>query len=546
MKTVDQVDDDKLRGGFYTPDFIVQLCLDRAASLLSDGSISVLEPSVGDGAFIRGLQRHDLGNRVTSFQGVEVDHVEAAKAQSAAVSGQFAATVTVSSILAWERGHGRFNLAVGNPPFVRYQFIDDADVAGARRLAETLLISFRGVSNLWVPVFLFAASSVEPGGAISFVIPSELLTGISAGTVRSWLIANFEDLTLDLLEPGSCPGVLQQVVVLSARRADACSGARKVTFVDHLGSNLTVQWQHSVPKSESAWTRFLLTPKQLEAVEISRSSGMFLELGRVAKLEVSIVTGANDFFCVPHSVAKDFDLEAWCVPLLPKIRESEGIVFEESDQRRLQQSGEKCWLLNFDERLPDPTQHPGATAYLRRGEAQGLHHRYKTSIRTPWYRIPSVWHGDLLLSKRSHHFGRLVLNEAGSVTTDTIYRGRVRGLAGADSRGLVASFHNSLTLLTAELEGRSFGGGVLELVPTEINRLLVPVGSPLSEDLAFLDTTARAASAGVSGQFALVDATDTLLKARLPGLDSDVWDVVRSAHWDLWERRMKRSSQTTE
>jgi hypothetical protein len=32
---------------------------------------------------------------------------------------------------------------------------------------------------------------------------------------------------------------------------------------------------------------------------------------------------------------------------------------------------------------------------------------------------------------------------------------------------------NSLTALTAELEGRHYGGGVLELVPSEIEKLAV-------------------------------------------------------------------------
>ena len=44
-------------------------------------------------------------------------------------------------------------------------------------------------------------------------------------------------------------------------------------------------------------------------------------------------------------------------------------------------------------------------------------------------------------------------------TSDTIYRGRT--LTDVLTPGaFAANFHNSLTLLSAELEGRSFGGGV--------------------------------------------------------------------------------------
>jgi len=52
---------------------------------------------------------------------------------------------------------------------------------------------------------------------------------------------------------------------------------------------------------------------------------------------------------------------------------------------------------------------------------------------------------------------------------------------------------NSLTALTAELEGRHYGGGVLELVPSEIRRLLVPVRSATEATVNRLDAMIRRA-----------------------------------------------------
>ena len=75
--------------------------------------------------------------------------------------------------------------------------------------------------------------------------------------------------------------------------------------------------------------------------------------------------------------------------------------------------------------------------------------------------------------KRSHNVPRLILNKAGAYTTDTAYR--IRSEIAPDR--LVASFLNPLTALSAELEGRHYGGGVLELVPSEIEKLLVPLSS---------------------------------------------------------------------
>jgi hypothetical protein len=74
--------------------------------------------------------------------------------------------------------------------------------------------------------------------------------------------------------------------------------------------------------------------------------------------------------------------------------------------------------------------------------------------------------------KRSHDFPRLVFNKVQAYTTDTTYRVRLKKFNEAT---MVGSFVNSLTALSAEVEGRHYGGGVLELVPSEIRKLLVPI-----------------------------------------------------------------------
>ena len=90
--------------------------------------------------------------------------------------------------------------------------------------------------------------------------------------------------------------------------------------------------------------------------------------------------------------------------------------------------------------------------------------------------------------KRSHDTPRLIINRVGAYTTDTAYR--IRSLRGT-ADGLVYGFFNSLTALSAELEGRHYGGGVLELVPSEIEKLLLPAPEGIQPDLERLDRMVR-------------------------------------------------------
>jgi hypothetical protein len=88
--------------------------------------------------------------------------------------------------------------------------------------------------------------------------------------------------------------------------------------------------------------------------------------------------------------------------------------------------------------------------------------------------------------KRSHDMPKLILNKADAFTTDTAYRVKTNYI---NSNLFVFSFINSLTALSAEIEGRSYGGGVLELVPSEINKLLIPIPCSIEVKLEELNTT---------------------------------------------------------
>ena len=133
---------------------------------------------------------------------------------------------------------------------------------------------------------------------------------------------------------------------------------------------------------------------------------------------------------------------------------------------------------------------PTSGSYLEVGLAEKLQTRYKCRVRTPWYKVPSVYAAPVGMLKRAHNIPRLVLNSAGAYTTDTAYR--IKPLR-ATAEALVFSFVNSLTCLTAEMEGRHYGGGVLELVPSEIERLLLPVVDATAAQLAAADERYRKA-----------------------------------------------------
>lgn len=535
MKTQDQVTDTKLRGGFYSPSALVTLCWDRVHRALPAGQseLIILEPSAGDGAFIHGLSKHPLKRNVKEFLAVEINEVEARKCAKERERAGIAGSVRTASLFDALDDLPNVDVAVGNPPFVRFQFVAEHDRNGALRVASNLGISFAGVSNLWIPLLLGAMGRIRDGGAFAFIVPFECFTGISAKVVRDWLLANVADLHVDIFAAKSFPGVLQEVVVLSGTVQRGIHKAKPLAVYDHATDQ---SWVHEATSDAHTWTGYLLSPKHLEALALLSENEAVHRFREIARLTVATVTGANEYFSLSDERCEQFDLVNWRRPLLARIRHAPGLRFNEADFKEAGNQRLPRWILDTDVSPKALPGHHGLAAYVAKGEAKELHKRFKCRIRDPWYKVPIVRPGSLLLSKRSHRYPRLVLNEVDAVTTDTIYQGAMLPAWNGWEHNLVAGFHNSLTLLSAEIEGRSFGGGVLELVPSEVGRLLVP----MIETDGALDTLDSLVRSHGTDTEDLVVETDKLIVESI-AVDPETMSALHDARQTLLVRRLGRS-----
>jgi tRNA1(Val) A37 N6-methylase TrmN6 len=131
---------DKLRGGYYTP---APVALFLAKWLLSKRPRALLEPACGDGAFVRALD--GLHNHAMRLTGIEIDEGEAAKAREAARKNRLLRNTEIlnRNFLAWAlESQEQYDAALGNPPYVRYQYIkkDDQELASVH--PETPILKY--------------------------------------------------------------------------------------------------------------------------------------------------------------------------------------------------------------------------------------------------------------------------------------------------------------------------------------------------------------------------------------------------------------------
>jgi len=513
MKFRHEVSDQKLRGGYYTPPAMVSFCLSRVDALAQLLPRKWLEPSAGDGAFVRGLSERPGASSI-KLTCVELDPVEAAKCRRELVEHKVSGTVIGDSVFPWlasEKTKADFDVVIGNPPYVRYQFLSDEDRTAAEKLASEHGLSIQGVSNAWILFALLTMLRLRVGGVFCMVLPAEMIATISAGQFRNALVTHFECAQIDMFQRGTFPGLLQDVVVVSGRRSKPVVGGRSVTFVEH--GTQSIRWNWHVDPGPEPWTRYLLSQGERESLDRAQSLPQVCELGSLARLQVSVVTGANAYFTISDELVEQYDLEPWAVPLLARTSHSPGIRFTTRDFGTARKNGARSWLLDFSTDRPRPDG-KGVLEYIALGESLGIPSRYKCRVRKPWYRVPHIVSGAVMLTKRAHQHHRLLLNAAGVVTTDTVYRGKP--LNGYKSADLVAVFHNSLTILSSELEGRTYGGGVLELVPTEISRVRIPWVPGFGQHLAVLDKLSRASEGQKDTEDRLAMMTDAKIIDEIP------------------------------
>ncbi len=469
----------KLRGSYYTPEWIANF----VCRWIKQYNVhSVLEPSCGDGVFFEEIVKvspHDLPSMV----GFDTDTIAVKLCQQKEVLQDAEIAIFNQDFLSWaieniQSGSlQKYDAVVGNPPFVRYQYLEKEEQNRAQLLFDLLGMHFTKHTNLWIPFVLCSIEFLRPGGVIGMVIPSEILHVLYAQGLRDFLLKTCSNILLIDPEDLWFDDTLQGAMLLLAQKKHISSERAQVAILRTKGQDFAnsdpckiFHDAEYIPGHLLAkkWTYALLTREERSALERVQGSKTFSTFEKYANVDVGIVTGANKFFLVPDSTVEKYSLAEKAHPMFGRSEHCPGIVYDEFQHNQNREKGYPTNFLYFDSEQ-DGTKYAD---YLSVGISEEIPSRFKCRTRKPWYKVPSVFSTPVNMLKRSNGMPRLILNRLKAFTTDTAYR--ITPKDGIDAATLVTCFLNSVTALSAELEGRFYGGGVLELVPSEIERLLVP------------------------------------------------------------------------
>ncbi len=372
-----------------------------------------------------------------------------------------------------------FDSIIGNPPFIRYQNFPEEHRVPAFNLMRRVGLKPNRLTNTWVPFIVASSLLLNPNGYLAMVVPAELLQVNYAAELRLFLSNYFQKITLVTFRKLVFEGIQQEVVLLLAERTNGVAEGITTIELDDADDLITLVNVRKLETSDvkpldhnkEKWTQYFLSADEIDLLRKVRKNDDLKVSGDFIDVDVGIVTGQNSFFVLNNEEITKNNLQDYSRKIVCRSGHLRGVVFSDKDWETNDEYNLQTHLLDFSgvafADLP-----PNVKAYVDSGELANVNAGYKCRIRDPWYVVPSPWIPDAFMIRQIYKYPKIIVNSAQATCTDTIHRVRLRN--GLQKEALAAMFLNSLTFAYSEVMGRSYGGGVLELQPSEAENLPVP------------------------------------------------------------------------
>lgn len=528
----------KMRGGYYTPSTVTDFLVNWA---IKTGDESVLEPSCGSGNFIKSISnkyeqfgKSDL-DKQKNILGIELYETEAQK------SREYGATVITSDFFGYYKEHiqgkKKFDVILGNPPFIRYQNFEEQYRDIAFELCDNVGLKLNRLTNIWIPFLVLSTECLNDSGKLGMVIPAELFQVNYAASTRKYLAERYEHITIITFKKLLFEGTQEEVILLLGSKKSTKKGIEVVEIEDanELSEKLlslnyaeTKEIDHTTEK----WIKYYLSGKELELLRKLEFDERLTVSTDLFETNVGVVSGQNKFFVINKETVDKYSLKDRVIPIVGRAEQLSGIIFSNNDFEKASDSGKKVYLFTPDnlefEQLTDQEK-----KYIRFGERHEFQKGYKCRIRKRWYIVPLSWKPEAFMLRQINKFPRIVLNNTNATNTDTLHK--IRFFKGVDGKIVCAAFINSFTFAQSEITGRSYGGGVMTFEPGEVRRLRIPMKNAEELDVEYIDHCLR----NNHIQEALNHTDNILLKKGLGLSESEIL-MLRNIWNKLSDRRIKR------
>ena len=262
--------DKKLTGSFYTPKILAYFLVDYLSIKINGkNSISILEPSAGDGIFVKTVFEHtSLSTKIKTFVAIEKSKRELNKIIKQ-VKEKALSSIHADFLDFQSNSKKTFSIVLGNPPYIKNSLLTKKQVEYCKTIHQRAKLSKNKPKNIWTSFLVRCIEFTDNNGILAFVLPSELLQVKFAAELRDLILKEFERVeifTFNELLFKDCKG--QDTMLLIGERKSHEKGVYYCN-INKLAdlSERKFTLAQNVKIKESKWTHHHLDTEEIELLE---------------------------------------------------------------------------------------------------------------------------------------------------------------------------------------------------------------------------------------------------------------------------------------
>ena len=402
----------KILGQFFTPFPIAQFMAKWITS--NPQCNTILDPAVGLGVFFRAILKEA---DVTSYQliGYDVDPQVLKKAKIL-FQGYEDSIRLINRDYMFNDWNNRYDGIICNPPYQRFQNYKNRNEILAE-FQSRLGLALSGLTNLHTLFLLKSVNQLSENGRAAYILPSEFLNAdygvfikrnlITHKSLKYVIVFDFTENLFDNVITTSCILLFDNSADIKAVEFIAVKSLDDLAYLESqfpLYPNIKTSGKAVLYEDLDENIKWRAYYKKQNGSKYKN----LVPLSTYGKIVRGIATGDNDYFTFNEQKKLEFEIEdKYLLPCLTKANQASSYFFTKEDFEKLRVAGKNVYLLN----ITDVTS-SAVRRYIQLGEKLGVHKKYLTSHRTPWYSIESRPSAPILVTVFNRNGLRFVRNEA--------------------------------------------------------------------------------------------------------------------------------------
>lgn len=357
---------------------------------------------------------------------------------------------------------GTRRLYLGNPPYTRAQLLPREERARLHQAAGRLC---GGRASLSTVITALCLLHMRPKDGLCLLLPAQWLESDYASRLREYLWAQrTRRLELRLVDSGLFADAQVDAVALlvGSEQADP----QPVAIGGFEGATREIKRDDQSPAN---WRALFREAKPTIAPGTTPGA-----LGDLAQVRRGLATGANAFFLLSASEAKEHDLpESVLHRALRRLHSLDDTLpdelYEDVD------ATEPRFVLMA--RQEDRQKYEPLDTYLRWGEELGYDQRELCKLRQVWFDVAhDAFTPDVIVSAMTRGQFRVVTNDARAIITNNLYGLRWKDeVTSATRKAVVAWMRSDDGQEALRSLARSQGDGLFKLEPKALRQLRIPM-----------------------------------------------------------------------